>query len=352
MGIYRRPDSPTWWLSLQVHGQRVRVNTMVEDRPLAEEFFCAWKTEVARTRWLGAPPPEEDHTVGELIAHYVKTVSGRKSVGSQHRDRLILAKFVSRWGTLLLRDLTTLQIEEYMAERLAQVSFATISKELGVLKSAFRCAVRWTWASRSPFIGIVLNQEGTARTRWLSDNEELRLLAHCPDWLRDIVIVGLDSGLRPGNLVGLQCSWVQRGQTCLHIPREQTKTNKLPLTIPLTTRAADIIHRYLERAWSQHLFVSTAGHPYTCAQVNRKLQRAAFTAGLRDICLYTLRHSFISRLVQAGVSLPEVAALAGHRDVRMSMRYAHLAPRHLRNSIAILEARRIEQSKSALTTNV
>jgi len=325
---------------------------MVEDRPLAEEFFCAWKTEVARTRWLGAPPPEEDHTVGELIAHYVKTVSGRKSVGSQHRDRLILAKFVSRWGTLLLRDLTTLQIEEYMAERLAQVSFATISKELGVLKSAFRCAVRWTWASRSPFIGIVLNQEGTARTRWLSDNEELRLLAHCPDWLRDIVIVGLDSGLRPGNLVGLQCSWVQRGQTCLHIPREQTKTNKLPLTIPLTTRAADIIHRYLERAWSQHLFVSTAGHPYTCAQVNRKLQRAAFTAGLRDICLYTLRHSFISRLVQAGVSLPEVAALAGHRDVRMSMRYAHLAPRHLRNSIAILEARRIEQSKSALTTNV
>ena len=352
MGIYRRPDSHTWWLSLQVDGQRVRVNTMVEDRQLAEEFFCAWKTEIARTRWLGTPPPDEDHTVAELIAHYVKTVSSRKSVGSQQRDRLILAKFVTRWGTLLLRDLTTLQIEEYIAERLAQVSFATISKELGVLKSAFRCAVRWTWASRSPFLGIVLNQEGTARTRWLSDDEERLLLAHCPDWLRDIVIVGLDSGLRPGNLVGLQCAWVQLGQTCLHIPREHTKTKKLPLTIPLTTRAADIIHRSLERARAEHLFVSPAGHPYTCAKVNRVLQRAAVTAGLRDICLYTLRHSFISRLVQAGVSLPEVAALAGHRDIRMSMRYAHLAPQHLRNSIAILEARKIEPSENALTTTV
>jgi integrase len=341
-----------WWMSLQVHGQRVRVNTMVEDRQLAEEFFCAWKTEVARTRWLGAPHPDGDHTVTELIDHYAKTVSSRKSMGSQQRDRLILAKFVTRWGTLLLRDLTTLQIEEYMAERLAQVSYATISKELGVLKSAFRCAVRWTWASRSPFIGIVLNQEGTARTRWLSDDEEMLLLAHCPDWLRDIVIVGLDSGLRPGNLLGLQCSWVQLGQTCLHIPREQTKTKKLPLTIPLTTRAADIIHRYLERAWSQHLFVSTAGHPYTCAQVNRELQRAALTAGLRDICLYTLRHSFISRLVQAGVLLLERCRPAGHRDVRMSMRYAHLAPQHLRNSIAILEARRIERAETGLTTNV
>ena len=144
MGIYRRSDSPTWWMSLQVHGRRVRVNTMVEDRPLAEEFFCAWKTEVARTRWLGAPSPDGDHTVAELIAYYVKMVSSRKSVGSKQRDRLILARFVTRWGALLLRDLTTLQIEEYMAERRAQVSYATISKELGVLKSAFRCAVRWT----------------------------------------------------------------------------------------------------------------------------------------------------------------------------------------------------------------
>ena len=52
------------------------------------------------------------------------------------------------------------------------------------------------------------------------------------------------------------------------------------------------------------------------------------------------------------LALPEVAALAGHRDIRMTMRYAHLAPQHLRNSIAILEARRIEQSDNALTTNV
>ena len=55
MGVYRRPDSPTWWMSLQVNGQRVRINTMVEDRRLAEDLFCAWKT-----RWresVGSVPP-------------------------------------------------------------------------------------------------------------------------------------------------------------------------------------------------------------------------------------------------------------------------------------------------------
>lgn len=201
MGIYRRPDSPTWWMSLQVRGQRVRVNTMVEDRHLAEEFWCAWKTELARTRWLGAPTPDGDHTVAELIAHYVKMATSRKSAGSQQRDRLILTKFTTRWGTLLLRELTTLLIEAYIAERLAQVSFATVSKELGVLKAAFRGAVRWGWASHSPFLGVPLNQEGTHRTRWLSDDEEIRLFEHCPAFLRDMVTVGLDTGLRPGNLV-------------------------------------------------------------------------------------------------------------------------------------------------------
>lgn len=352
MGIYRRRDSPTWWMSLQVNGQRVRLNTLVEDRQLAEEFLCAWKVEVARARWLGAPPPDGNHTVAELLTHYLKTMTPRKSWHSQLRDRIILARFTMRWGTLQLCDLTTFLLEAYLAERLEQVSFATCSKELGVLRAACHCAVRWGWASHSPFRGIVLNQEGTARTRWLSDDEEMRLLACSAAWLRDIVMVGLDCGLRPGNLVGLQCAWVQRGHTCLHISREHTKTKKLSLTIPLTTRAADIIYRYLERARSEHLFVSSAGHPYTCAEVNRALQRAAATAGVRDICIYTLRHTFVSRLVQAGVSLPEVAALAGHRDIRMTMRYAHLAPQHLRNSIALLETRTIERADNALTATV
>lgn len=352
MGVYRRPDSPTYWMSLQSNGQRVRLNTMVEDRQLAEELFCAWKTEIARTRWLGAPTPDGDHTVAELITQYLKMVTPRKSSGSQQRDRIILVRFTNRWGKLLLKDLTTLLIEKYLAEQLVRVSFATVSKELGVLKAAFRCATRWGWATHSPFVGIVLNQEGTARTRWLSDDEETRLLAHCPAWLRDIVIVGLDTGLRPGNLVGLHHLWVQLPQTCLYIPREQTKTKKLPLTIPLTIRAVDIIRRHLESARSEYLFLSTTGRPFTCAEVNRVLQRAAVKAGLRDICLYTLRHSFISRLVQAGVSLPEVAALAGHRDIRMTMRYAHLAPQHLRNSIATLEARMTARSENGLATNV
>ncbi|HZC81796.1 MAG TPA: site-specific integrase, partial [Nitrospiraceae bacterium] len=160
-----------------------------------------------------------------------------------------------------------------------------------------------------------------------------------PAWLCDIVILGLDTGLRPGNLVGLRCAWVQAGGTCLIIPREHTKGKKLLITIPLTTRAADIVRQSLEHARSDYVFISRAGRPYTTAEINRWLQRAAVKAGLDNICLYTLRHSFISRLVQAGRPLTEVAALAGHREIKMTLRYAHLAPSHLRAGIQALERR-------------
>ena len=78
MGVYRRSDSPTWWMSLQVEQRRVRLNTGVEDRRLAEEIFAAWKVEVARERWLGARPPDQ---------HYYSQGSHRQIPGSCHSSK-------------------------------------------------------------------------------------------------------------------------------------------------------------------------------------------------------------------------------------------------------------------------
>ena len=101
MGVYRRSDSPTWWMSLQVAQRRVRLNTGVEDRRLAEEIFAAWKVEVARERWLGARPPDQHYTVKDLIDKYLATVTPRKSFHSQRHDRRVLTRFSLMWGNSL-----------------------------------------------------------------------------------------------------------------------------------------------------------------------------------------------------------------------------------------------------------
>jgi integrase len=342
MGVYRRNDSTTYWVSLVIDGRRVRQDTGVQDRRVAGEIFAAWQVQVARDRWLGTSTPTPTHTVQELVMEYLATVTPRKSPASQRRDHVVLEKFRRRWGVLGLDQLRTKTLEDYLAARLQDVTLATVSKELGVLKSAYARAMRWDWVSTTPFRGIALNQEGEARMRWLTDEEAERLVGRAAPWLRDLILVGLDTGLRWSNLVGLQWSWLHDQGTTLVVPRQHVKAKKATVMIPLTTRAAMIIVRQPRHA--PCVFTHSAGRAYSLEQVSMAVIRTAKQAQLPGVSVHTLRHTFISRLVQAGRPLPEVAALAGHRAITMTLRYAHLAPSHLRAGIQVLEERNTRQT--------
>ena len=339
MGVYRRTDAETYWMSLVIDGTRLRQDTGVQDRTVAGEIFAAWQVQMARAKWLGLPAPTPQHTIDELVTEYRMKVTPRKSPASQRRDHVVLERFSQRWGTLHLDQLRTKTVEDYLTERLQDVTLATVSKELGILKSAFARAMRWDWVTTTPFRGIVLNQDGEERVRWLTDAEEGRLVAAAAPWLRDLILVGLDTGLRRSNLVGLEWRWLYEDSTVLMVPRQLVKAKKATVMIPLTTRAAMIIQRQVRRGDASCVFTNPAGRAYSLPQVSMAVIRTAKQAQLPGVSLHTLRHTFISRLVQAGRPLPEVAALAGHRDIKMTMRYAHLAPSHLRAGIQALEQR-------------
>jgi len=86
MGVYRRTDAETYWMSLVIDGKRLRQNTGVQDRTVAGEIFAARQVQLARARWLGVPTPTPQHTVHELLTEYTAKVTPRKSPASQRRD--------------------------------------------------------------------------------------------------------------------------------------------------------------------------------------------------------------------------------------------------------------------------
>ena len=338
-------------MSLVIDGTRRREDTGVQDRKVAGEIFAAWQVQLARERWLGIPAPKPQHTVQDLVAEYRTKVTPRKAPASQRRDHVVLERFGKRWGVLSLDHLSNKTLEDYLTERLHDVTFATVSKELGILKSAYARALRWDWVTTTPFRGITLNQEGEERVRWLTDEEEARLLAAAAPWLQDLILVGLDTGLRRSNLVGLQWNWLQEQGTVLLVPRQQVKGKKATVMIPLTTRAAMIIQRQVRYGHSSYVFTQSDGRAYALEQVGMAVLRTAKRAQMPGVSLHVLRHTFISRLVQAGRPLPEVAALAGHRDITMTLRYAHLAPSHLRAGIQALEDRQVGQPAGVIHSN-
>jgi integrase len=72
-------------------------------------------------------------------------------------------------------------------------------------------------------------------------------------------------------------------------------------------------------------------------QIRTAFERAVAKAGLRDFRFHDLRHTAASHLVMRGASLSDVKEILGHSDMKMTMRYAHLSPAHLRRAVDKLD---------------
>jgi integrase len=105
--------------------------------------------------------------------------------------------------------------------------------------------------------------------------------------------------------------------------------------VPLTPRLVEALkaQRHLRGA---RVFAQDDGSPWTQQVLKRLLPRLLKRAGLKRITWHDLRHTFASRLVMRGASLKAVQELLGHASITTTMRYAHLAPGHLRSTIALL----------------
>jgi hypothetical protein len=60
MGVYRQPDSDTYWMSLKINGERERQDTGVRDRRVAHEIFAAWQVQRARSGGSGSRHSRHD----------------------------------------------------------------------------------------------------------------------------------------------------------------------------------------------------------------------------------------------------------------------------------------------------
>ena len=115
----------------------------------------------------------------------------------------------------------------------------------------------------------------------------------------------------------------------LSIP--ETKNGE-PLYVPLNETAVRAIESLpkVRRLGSPWLVCSAGGQRYTGAQVSMAFRRAVGKAGISGLRFHDLRHDFASRLVQHGVDIYRVKGLLGHKDLRMTARYAHLSPENLK----------------------
>jgi integrase len=219
---------------------------------------------------------------------------------------------------------------------------AAVNRPLAVLRHLLQLAVEeWEVLDRVPRIKLEREPEG--RIVWLEPDEEARLLEACrasrTKHLASLITVALESGLRRAELLGLTWDRVDFSRGVLRL--EKTKSGKRR-EVPMRQAVYEVLSA---------LPGPREGRVWPAGDVRTAFENAVEAARLdrlqEPFTLHGCRHHFASWFVMRGGSLPALQRLLGHATLAMTMRYAHLAPEHLRTEIA-----RTERPRSAETASI
>lgn len=344
MGLYKR--GRTWWMSLTYKGEQVRRSTETTDKKLAQKIYHKVMSEIAEGKWFERLP-EEERAFKDLAEKYELTVF--KDMKDWQSVQGYLNQLKEFFGPYLLNEITPAVIDEFKQKRRAEgVKPSTINRQFNILKRMFNLAKkRWMWIKDVPPIEME-SKADKKRVRHISFEEFERLVGFCEDWLRPIVIVASWTGLRQGNIRHLKKTEVNLFSRTITIEGEDMKNGE-PLVIPIAAPAFEALKEALlmSPANSQYVFCDDEGRPYNKMKVQRGFKRALKKAGIEDFLFHDLRHNFASWNRQAGVDLDTLADLMGHKDTRMTRRYAHITPTHLNRAIE-----KLEKSYEAFSTNL
>lgn len=219
---------------------------------------------------------------------------------------------------------------------------STINTRLDTLQRMLALAHEWGYLLGAPKIKRLPKDHDEEELRFLADQEHA-LLVECakPQW-RSMILIGLRTGLRIGELRGLQWTDVNFETRSIRVARTDPGRKGMDAnspksgkgrSVPMTADAFQCMSELAEnRSRSKYVWPAFAwrGKKRDGARsesgCKHGIEAAAKKAGLTDIGWHTLRHTYASALVMRAVPLKFVQELLGHASIRQTEVYAHLAP--------------------------
>ncbi len=242
------------------------------------------------------------------------------------------------FGEACLTAITPKMISRYQVLRQNEKAKpASINLELAMLSAAFTLAVKsLEWVEVNPTIKVGKLKEHNQRERWLSKDEERRLLDNSPEWLRDLITLTLHTGLRQEELLCLEWTRVDLFRKTLLIA--DTKNQK-PKMLPINKIALDVIYKRskVKSIKNDYVFFDAKGNKIIATTLRKAFNLVTEKVGINNFRWHDLLHTFATRLAQRGVDIYKISKLLGHRDIKMTQRYAHHCPDSLRDGVEILE---------------
>ena len=175
----------------------------------------------------------------------------------------------------------------------------------------------------SPMSKIKKYREPPSRSRVLTEEEEDLLLRRMPEWLQDALIVALQTGMRSSEISTLKWDQIRFDRKIIVLP--DTKSNR-PRIVPLTEKAIEVFEQR-KKMCTVFVFESPrTGRPYIFWNNFKKFCRRC---NIDNFTFHDLRHTAITRMIKAGISISAIMKIVGHCSETMTHRYTHLSDEYL-----------------------
>lgn len=337
MGIYQDKQSKKWYFEAMIRGKRYhRAISEAVTKKDAETYFNAFKTDLLRGKLelaenIGCKPFKE------LVKVYIEY---SKTNHRSYKTNIAKAKkFEKIWGNRQLKDISPIDIEKYKISRKKEIkskektvdgikipakyiSNTTINRDIEVLRKMFNIAIQNGWIIKNPCTGITKLRQENKLERYLTPEEEIRLINACNGrltHLKSIIQFALNTGMRKEEILGL--TW-----KCINFENKKitlldTKNGKKRF-IPINSVVMSILKDAYKNKICEYVFVNHATQT-RYSDFKRSFNALCKKANIENFRFHDLRHTSATRMVGAGVPITMVKDILGHADIHTTMRYAH-----------------------------
>ena len=308
--ILKRNDK--WFVRVRKHGQPSQSKTFT-----IKQDAQRWAVMIERQIDQGLVGcVDKSVTLGDLLKRYLKEVTPHKKSRDKEtwRVKALLKRSISGVG---LPNLTSTIISNFKTLRLVDGA-RTTRYDLALIRHCLEFA-RLEWGYYLPINPVDLVSKpklNKPRDRRVSAYDIDKLMHALREtkvtYLKPLILIALETGLRQGELIKLLWKDVDLDSRLLKVRDTKNGEDRV---IPLSNKSLSI----LESLPRPGKTVFNASH----SSLQNAWKRLIKRSGLIDLHFHDLRHEAISRFIERGLTIPEAASISGHKVQSMLLRYAH-----------------------------
>jgi integrase len=328
MSIYKR--GRIYWYKFMWNGDMVRESTRQPNQNTARQMEAAHRASLAKGQ-VGIREKKTVPTLADFISQrfepWAAASTSAKTWLDYYRPGIRTIQMYKPIANLRLDEITSEKAADFAAWRQsAGLQVSSVNSSLQVLRRVMRLAAQWGAVEVAPLVKMLPGERH--REHVVKLDEEARYLAAAPEPLASVAAILTDTGMRPDECYRLRwesVTWTNGRNGSILVTHGKTAAARRVL--PLTVRAKSILQTRWDAAgspaegwvWSAP---TRSGH-FEKSTLKKQHKKALRLSRVRPFVLYSLRHTFLTRLGESGCDAWTLARIAGHSSVAMSARYVH-----------------------------